>query len=215
MSQRRPTDHQARPGGDSGLHAQQHTLWRCSACALGYTSAQYTGPARHRVCNEDHQSRATFLLRLASLHTGSSKARLLSSLQAPRSMWGTTGPCLVRSRLQRARLALQAQSLPCRLQTYGLTQEKDNLPLRCHAILGASLARVALFVSSQAAGASRRAPLLVFACAFCTARAPALTAAIFQFVANVMDSSWDVDSSEGLTQLLSRVQVPETLQTAL
>ena len=30
-----------------------------------------------------------------------------------------------------------------------------------------------------------------------------------------MDSSWDVDSSEGLTQLLSHVQVPETLQTAL
>ena len=30
-----------------------------------------------------------------------------------------------------------------------------------------------------------------------------------------MDSSWDVDSSEGLTQLLSHVQVPESLQAAL
>ena len=30
-----------------------------------------------------------------------------------------------------------------------------------------------------------------------------------------MDGSWDVDSSEGLTQLLSHVQVPEQLQTAL
>ena len=34
-------------------------------------------------------------------------------------------------------------------------------------------------------------------------------------VYSVMDSSWDVDSSEGLSQLLSHVQVPETLQTAL
>ena len=30
-----------------------------------------------------------------------------------------------------------------------------------------------------------------------------------------MDSSWDVDSPEGLTQLLSHVQVPDSLQSAL
>ena len=34
-------------------------------------------------------------------------------------------------------------------------------------------------------------------------------------VYSVMDSSWDVDSSEGLTQLLSHAQAQETLQTAL
>ena len=35
------------------------------------------------------------------------------------------------------------------------------------------------------------------------------------FAASTMDSTWDVDASEGLTLLLTHVQVPEPLQTAL